>query len=172
VDTQTLITGTASFESIHDKLRCVPQYAGKASIRLQEVPTQVLLPLCLFVRSYRLEPVRQLIRLYRQAGIALFEGVWVEQKGSLRLLLPPIIEAHEGQHIIIDGLHRIHEMRLVQQPAVRVVVISGVAQPVPADVVAWSEVQMTDQELPRAQKFRNLDESRFREINRYIDDFH
>jgi len=71
--------------------------------------------------------------------------------------------------VIIDGLHRAYHAKRSDIPAIQVVVIEGALPPLPADVLEWDEVILTDLRLPRWEKFRNFNESMFRKVKQWID---
>ena len=71
--------------------------------------------------------------------------------------------------MIIDGLHRLFEAARTGRRSVSVVVLRGGLQRLPADTLRWEEVSLTDHKTSRDAKFRNLDDSVFRPIHKYID---
>ncbi len=157
---------------IRGSISKLPHYSHDVTIHFEQVGLDLLKPLCLFVRTYRLTEVRDLVQTFKDKGITLFNGVWLKSDtGDKRLLPPPVIEVHNNNHVIIDGLHRVYEARCKNIPSLYIAVIRGNLPPLPADILEWSDVQETDKKMSRQEKFRNLNEANFREINKYIDDY-
>lgn len=173
--TEPLTVRPATWDDVERKVRRVPQYADAARVRLTEetVDPVRLRPLCRLARTYRLDGVRQLMAACDAAGVTLFRGVWLTAVGSPeRLVPPPLIEEHGGLLVIIDGLHRLYEAMQTGRGKVTVAVLRGELQRLPADVLTWDEVSLIDRHTLRAEKFRNLDESVFRQIHEHIDERH
>ena len=162
----------AAWADVERRIRCVPEYADENRVQLAEevVALTSLHPLCRLARSYRLVAVTQLIAVYDAAGLPLFSGVWLTSDiEPARLISPPVIEEHTGRLVIIDGLHRLFEAARTGRRSVSVVVLRGGLQRLPADTLRWEEVSLTDHKTSRDAKFRNLDDSVFRPIHKYID---
>jgi hypothetical protein len=163
----------ANWAETETKLRRIPQYRDEGAVRVQLacVPPEDVRPMCLLVRAYRLGPVEELMAACRHHAVELFRGVWVRGARAHDVLIPPpIVEVHAGRKVIVDGLHRLYCALRLGLPAVWVALVSGVAQELPADVVAWEEVKITERRTSRWEKFRNLDETLFREVKRWIDE--
>lgn len=168
-----LLLRPATWAQVEQKIRLVPQYRDPGRVSLQPVHVRPAdtSPLCLLARVHRLERVVDLIAAYQEQSIPLFEGVWAQPGDGRRFLIaPPILELHRDRRVIIDGIHRLFGCLTRAPEPVLVAVVSGVKQELPADIVDWSQVTLTDRQTERREKFRNLDEARFREINRWIDD--
>jgi len=156
-----------------ETVRRVPHYSGQVSIEKQWINPALSRPICLFVRTYRLSEVKQLVASYAEYQIPLFESAWLSKDDApRRMLLPPILEVHQDQCVVIDGHHRIYEAIQQHQSAILVLIIKGQLDKLPADVLSWDEVAITNQRLPRELKFRNFRSSNFRLINELIDSFH
>ncbi len=172
MESNTTLDSDVDWLLVKKKIKQLSQYSGNVSINFEKVNVNQLRPLCLFVRTYRLQSVQKLISLYENFPLRLFESAWIEKEGSVKgILVPPIIEVHNDEFVIIDGLHRLFEVFRTKRPNIYTVVIRGNLDKLPADILTWSEVQMTDRTMTRSEKFRNLDEANFRQINQYIDDF-
>lgn len=162
----------AEWSEVLRKIRCIPQYRDSLAVTITETrlsPAQ-LLPLCRYVRIHRLEKVEKLVEAYQAASLQQFEGAWILRDDRDVLLVPPIIEVHHQRNVIIDGLHRVFLGRQSKIALLTVAVVRGDLSPLPADVLSWSEVELTSERVPRSTKFRNLDEANFRDVRQYIDE--
>jgi len=167
----TQILWPIEWKHVEVAIRKVPQYQENVSLEYIIVSPNSLRPLCLYVRTYRLIEVRAFLTRLVPLGIPLFDGVvTISSDGTKRLIPPPIVEQHGKHLVIIDGLHRVYESIQTKQDQIKVALVRGELEKLPADMLKWEEVSVTDQKLPRTKKFRNLDESRFRHINRFIDE--
>lgn len=160
------------WNDVIEKIQRIPQYRSEVSINLVTHSPEKLHPLCLFVRSYRLAKTKELVAAYDAKGVPLFRPVHItSDNGNIRMLLPPIIEVNNDKRVIIDGLHRIYECVQLKRPEIHVIQIEGKLEPLPADVLDWQDVSITDLRLPRELKFRNFRSEYFRPINAIIDEF-
>ena len=169
----TISQNSVKWSTVRSKIQTIPQYTSNVSIQQENIALSRVYPLCLWIRQSRLAHVARLAVAYQDNDIPYFRAVKVLQSEGVeeRLLIPPIIETHEDKFVIIDGHHRIYHLRQLGFASVYVVIIGDVRDPLPAEVLDWTEVGITDQVLPRDRKFRNLKNEYFRHINRYIDEF-
>jgi hypothetical protein len=161
----------ACWSEIEPLLRAVPQYRNSSTVSIQPMLVRLedLRPLCRLVRTYRLSRVEEQVAAYRAQGLELFQGAWARQEeGVEALVTPPIVESHGQHRAIIGGLHRLYCAHRLRLQEVWVALVGGGLEELPADVLEWSDLEITDRHVPRSAKFRNLDETKFRELKRWI----
>lgn len=162
----------AAWAEVESKIRTVPEYAdlGSVVVRPERVAPNWLRPLCRYVRTRRLAEIQKLVAAFDRQTIPLFEGVRIGRPESEEFLLPPpIVEIHRNQPVIIDGLHRVFECLKSGRPEVVVALLHGSLPDLPADVLVWSDVELTGKKLPRGEKFQNFNPANFRSIKHFID---
>ncbi|MBI2624822.1 MAG: hypothetical protein HYW70_00580 [Candidatus Nealsonbacteria bacterium] len=67
---------------------------------------------------------------------------------SMALYLPPIVERHRKDLVVMDGIHRNYITKQIK-PMINSIVVSGVSHPFPCDLMPWSSIKVIDlQEKP------------------------
>lgn len=165
-----------SWPATEARIRRVPQYAGRrVSISPDQVYPDDVSPLCLYVRSERIDDVYLLAKSMLYHRLSPFEPVVVRSDSGSHLLVPPIIERREGsRYVLINGLHRLFAARqMFPRRPLDVVVVEGVADPLPADPIPWDRVEVRKADnLPgaRADLFVNFRPDHFRPIREHVDE--
>jgi len=91
-------------------------------------------------------------------------GLDAEGRKALAFYIPPIIEIHGQQAVLIDGIHR---SRLCggAGTTVNAVHISYVDAPLPFDPITWDDVRIMDEKPPVAERYKNLRKEYFRDLS-------
>lgn len=76
--------------------------------------------------------------------------------------LPPIIEMHNGNHCLIDGVHR-NYVTMSIGTTIESIIISGTLPP-PCDFSPWDKINIVEEKPPRELRFRNLLTYNFRNL--------
>lgn len=147
-------------------IRQVSHYCQAASIRQEELPIDLIRPICRLARTYRLERARHLLRAYDRSDVVPYAGVFASTSGTTkRLIVPPIVEIHGEEHVLIDGLHRTLLASDAGRREMVVVCITGNLPPLPGDPLNWESIQTISHHTPREAKFENYRPEHFRRIS-------
>jgi hypothetical protein len=130
----------SSWEDVAPFVRLVPQYRSLQAIALSVIATHEIRSLAKFVGLERLAFAEALYDQMMHEGILPFRPILAEVGGLVRLVVPPVVEIHQGIPILVDGTHRIWTARKNGLHEVSVVSISGVGLPLPSRIVAWEDV--------------------------------
>jgi len=120
-----------SLDSLSGKLRLVRQYSPEnVLISLEEVTPTFCKPLRMIINPQRLVGTECLFQLFIELSIRPYQPVKLTSELEQKIqgdfpqhsykpndispfyIVPPIIEVHEGDHCIIDGLHRMYIAKL------------------------------------------------------------
>src|SRR4051812_22818105 len=112
----------ATWAETQDKVRLIPQYATLLNIRLTLVRTDAILSLAQFVNSGRLAFTEALYTQMIETGLPLFKPIVVRVGPLTRLVVPPVVEDHDGRLVLVDGTHRVWFARGRLMPTIEIVV--------------------------------------------------
>jgi hypothetical protein len=130
----------ASWEEVEPLVRLVPQYRVLQGVVLSVIATQEIQSLAKFVGRERSAFADSLCDQMIRAGITPFLPIVAEVGQLIRLVVPPVVEMHQGLPVLVDGTHRIWAARRRGLPEVFVVLIGGIDLPLPSRVVSWESV--------------------------------
>ena len=91
-------------------------------------------------------------------------GVDQEGNKAIAFYIPPIVEIHGLDAVLVDGIHRCYITGRVGA-TVTSVHITGVAAPLPFDVIPWAESKTVDEKPTIEERYKNLDRSLFRDLS-------
>lgn len=77
--------------------------------------------------------------------------------------LPPIVEQHDSDMILLDGIHRFFLM-LRSGTTIEAVVVYGVEWPFPASTRNWSTIRTVEDKPPPDERFFSLRPDLFRDV--------
>ena len=77
--------------------------------------------------------------------------------------VPPIVEATNGNLLLLDGIHRNYSA-LQAGMAIESVVLKGVIEPLPFGTRCWSTIEEVDEKPPPAGRFHDLRREQFRDL--------
>ena len=159
-------------KAIAGLLRTVPHYAKIASdhVDLKQVTIGKLYAAGKYVKSRRIARISGIIEGYKRYGIELLKPCRLTTCRSERLLLPPIVEEHEGKLVVIDGHHRIWSaVTKYQMKEVWCIVLTGLTG-LPGEPLPFADQQVSSDELDRENVFIGYNAANFRDI--YLLDAH
>ena len=112
---------------------------------------------------------QELFKKYITKGISYMPPVKVygrDSKGNkaISIYLPPIIEQREEGDVLLDGTHRSYICKSVGS-SIYAVHIRGVETKYPTTPVTWDECQTHKIKPPKNIRYKNLDETVFRDLN-------
>lgn len=146
------------------RIRLIPQYRCLRDIELARVQTESILSLAQFINTRRLSFAEALAAKVVAAGIPLFRPVVVRIGDLTRLVIPPVVEEHEGQLVLFDGTHRVWVARYKGMPNIDVVVVRGVGLPLPSKPVSWERVTQRDDKYTTEENLVAFDRTLFRPV--------
>ena len=80
--------------------------------------------------------------------------------------LPPLVEAHTGRVLLLDGTHRSFLVKSIGT-TVEAIMIRGVTAPFPCEPQEWADVSKVDVKPPKHERFIGLKPDYFRDV-KYI----
>lgn len=127
-------------EDLIERLRNVRFYE-RAQIQIKNISISDTRPVSSFVVRYKLNQVLEVIRLYEDNGWALFRpaGILLEN-GMTSLIVPPIVEEHDGQLYVAEGHSRLYALAQRGQETARVVIVRDVSADLPMQPTRWRNV--------------------------------
>jgi hypothetical protein len=140
------------------------------NIAFAPVALETVKPLSATVQQRRLARTHSLLSEMQRAGIKSFTAMAAHQpraRDPWRLILPPVVEAHGGLHIIIDGVHRIHTARRTLASA-QLLIVSNVPEPLPCTVKEWAELNTVTRYLPPEEMIGRHDPLLLRPVARQL----
>ena len=146
------------------RVRSIPQYTFLCDIRLARVQTDSILSLAQFINTRRLLFAEALSAKILTAGIPLFRPVVVRVGHLTRLVVPPVVEEHEGQLVLVDGTHRVWLARYKALPNIEIVVVRGVELPLPSKLVSWERITQRDDKYTTEENLVAFDRTLFRPV--------
>ncbi len=91
-------------------------------------------------------------------------GQTATQEKALALLIPPLIEHHQNQGILIDGTHRSYICANLGIP-IRGIHIYDINSPPPFIPAKWEEVKQVEIKPPKEQRYKQLIPELFRDLS-------
>jgi hypothetical protein len=116
-----------------------------ATVTLERVKIDVLVPLSKYVLEEQLQQVRALRNVLNESGVDLFNlecGIAWPFDEDPRAIAPPVVEQWDEALLLVDGLHRVWTAREQGLSEVTCVVISGVTLPLVPLPSAWTDIKV------------------------------
>lgn len=102
---------------------------------------------------------------YRDQGVIEFlPSVYISRRGR-GLLLPPILEAHDGKLVVVDGTHRLFELHAKQQQTGAYCLVVRNRPRLPCTPVPFTDVRMWPGNLTREKMFKEYEPSWYRNFS-------
>lgn len=134
-----------SNEEIITRLKTVRFY-NHAQISMQEVHISDTRPVSRFIPRFKYYQVQEIIRLYQEKGWALFRpSGFVLASGKTSILVPPVLEEHEGVLYVAEGHTRLYAMLESGQKTIFAIVVRGVSTSLPMEPTTWGKVTLVDE---------------------------
>lgn len=100
---------------------------------------------------------------FAKKGAMIILGETAEGERAISHYLPPIVEWHEGRHVLMDGMHRCYSAMRIGT-TVEIIKICEPVQDFPCDAKKWTEVRLVDKKPPKDQRFFGLKPHLFRDL--------
>jgi hypothetical protein len=138
-------------------------------VSIENVPTDRLVSLTLFIREYKYRQMRHMIKLYRDLGLPLFDpaAVLLNTQAS-SIVTPPVVEESGGEFILIEGSTRATFCRDEGVSQMKCVVIRGVKDALPSEPVPFRQVRVVGRTLGPEQRYKHFNYAHFRSIERSV----
>lgn len=153
-----------SWETTIDLIRLVPQYATLTGIHLTQLPLSVIESTARFVRSPRLNFAFAILHQMLNSHIEPFCPIIVRCSQGKRIVVPPVVEEHDGRFFLLDGTHRIWIARQLGLTNVLIIQISGLDLPLPSKPFLWENMTIREDHYTTEENLIDLDRSLFRPI--------
>lgn len=148
------------------RLRKVSQYSKSGvDITFESIRVADLLSLANYVREYKYNQIRSLVGLYREKNISLFEPAAVVLTGSHKsIVTPPVVEASGSRYVLIEGSTRATFLRDQGEERIACVVVRGVRDALPSDLVDFSKVRVVARKFDAEFRYAGFNYTLFRHI--------
>ncbi len=95
----------------------------------------------------------------------LVYGEDIHKNPRIAIYIPPLIEVHGKDTILIDGTHRAYLCSKVGTTTLAVY-IQGNLPPLPFEPINWEEIQITERKPPIKERYKNLNQRLFRDLRK------
>ncbi len=129
---------------LFERLKRVRAYTT-AQFERKDVIIEDLRPVATQVVRYKLAQVDHLLRLYEEKGWLFFRtcGIML-RNGEVSLLIPPVLEEHDGDLCVTEGHTRLFRLRQRGEKKVSAVVVRSVVDRLPSPPSRWAAVEVAD----------------------------
>jgi len=86
-----------------------------------------------------------------------------EGKKAIAFYIPPFVEVHGNNAVIVDGIHRSYICGGAET-TINAVHIYGVEIPLPFDPLSWEETKVVKEKPPIEERYKNLKREFFRDL--------
>jgi len=125
---------------IYERLKKIRFYKD-ATFSFEEVNIEDTHPISTSVQAVKVDQANALISLFKKHHWRLFEPAVVQlANGDKSLLVPPVVEEHEGTLVITEGHSRLFTLRQEGYKKVYVVVVRGVSEQPAQNPINWNKV--------------------------------
>jgi hypothetical protein len=136
-----------------------------ANVTLRTLSLAALHSCCRTVKAPKLARTTALLSGFKQFKLDPFESCRLEHEETRTLLLPPIVEEQaDGRLVVIDGMHRLHQLSTHTDAQEALCLVITGAGPLSSDPIPFREVRVSPVKLPRAENFPNYRHEYFRDI--------
>lgn len=149
--------GTFEFNFSGDSATLLYQEAVMCLVKLN--PSKVI-PLSYYVLKPKMEMIKWLHNILANSQIDLLrldETVYsldLSWREGIARLSPPIVEVHDGQLLLVDGLHRFLYAKQIRYPFVTPIEIVGAFANLPCLPLAWEKICEITEVPPLNEKRR------------------
>lgn len=125
-----------------DKLKGVRFYRD-AEVSFEDISIKDVRPISMVIEVYKLQQVRRLISYFKRHQWSLFEPAAIKLKnGNESMIVPPVIEEHDGELVIAEGHTRLYAMRENGARSVKALIVRGVDTEPAAKPRSWRSVRV------------------------------
>jgi hypothetical protein len=154
-------------EHLIELLRLVPHYRGlkRAAVDVADVDVDQLLASCLYVKQPKLASIGPIMSAFSDQQVPEFRTVLCIRPNQSSLLLPPILEEHDGKLVVVDGTHRLFHLFAIQQRSRAMCVVVSGAPELPGRPIPFREVKSYPRKLRREEIFIGYVDSYYRNFD-------
>lgn len=148
-------------------LHHVPHYNHLqiSDIKIQTIQIHNLWSPCRFVKESKIARTKHLIDAYETQGMQFFEAVKYYSSHHQSVLLPPIIENHNGKYVVVDGMHRLYCHFVCRGYADAIcLVIQNAKHDLPGKCISFDQVSIIPRKVSRKESFIDYQPELFRNI--------
>lgn len=150
--------------AIEREVKKLPQYQ-QAKISIRSVKIANLKPLHRFIDSQEYKDIDTLASRMKKHDISLWDGVAVSSATSIKQICPPIIEIHNNESIILDGLGRVYYSRLKDEREMIACVIENVSEPLVGEPWTWDKIQIIkSSDYKKTENFQKFNATYWRDF--------
>lgn len=132
-------------EELISRMKSIRFY-GSASIKFEDVLVDDVYPVSNYVVKFKLVQILELMRIYKEKGWELFHPCAIKLKnGNESIVIPPVIEEHDGKLYIAEGHSRFYILRQKGMKTVKAIVVRGVVKDLPLKPTTWKKVEVVDE---------------------------
>ncbi|MBI2668549.1 hypothetical protein HYX14_01775 [Candidatus Woesearchaeota archaeon] len=115
-----------------------------------------------------MEAMRGVFSSYVTAGVSQMPPAQIfgeddAGKKVMAFYIPPIVEQHDGLHVLLDGIHRSYICSSVGS-TVNAIHVRRVNAPLPFNPICWKDVRVVTEKPPVAERYLNLRQEYFRDL--------
>jgi len=153
---------------IHDLLvaATIQQYGdiARSDIAERSFTVDELWSTCRYVKQNKLNGLRAIVTAYNDRGLEPFVPAACVSNTKASLLLPPLVEEHEGKFVIVDGMHRAFNHLIIDRsPEIQCITVSC-RTGLPSRPIQFKDVAVVPTKRPRIVNFDQYDATQFRRI--------
>ena len=156
---------TGDWHDVERELKRLPQYKNaRMSIRMVKLAN--LKPLHRFIDEREYVRIQDLSKRFQRHNIPLWNVVTVHSSISKKTICPPIVEIHNNDWIVFDGLARVYHSRQDGSTDLVACVIENVNKPPSGAVWTWNQVQVvTQSDYTKDENFQDYNASFWRDYD-------
>ena len=141
-----------------EALKQVDKYGAlsRESVAFEYVPLDALSASCTYVREDKLLDLEPVFQQYAEQQVPVFAPCTRWSTKLKTILLPPIVERHDSQLVVVEGSHRIWHLQQGRAVSTAMVLVLSGCPPLPGLPVAHAEVTLSPTRRPRAEVFREF----------------
>jgi hypothetical protein len=150
---------------VESALRQTRQY-NRAKLDLRTVKMANLKPLHRFIDAVEYGRVQQLAEKMVLHKLPLWSIAKLQAPASDKVICPPIIEIHDGDLLITDGLARVYYSRQKGSAEIVAYVIVGVSEPPVGSAWTWDKIEIVEHtNYSKQENFQNFNAQYWRELD-------
>lgn len=162
-DSTVLYTG--EWNQVKRELKRLPQYQ-QAEVSLRSAKIANLKPLHRFIDAQELRNIENLAVKLQAHNIPLWSLVSIHSGISQKSICPPIVEIHNGEWILLDGLARTYYAKQCGLADIVACVVENVSESVSGDPWDWDSVQIVENSnYSKSENFRDFNSAHWRSFD-------
>jgi predicted acylesterase/phospholipase RssA len=161
---------TDGHDLLISRIRSIAQYSkAGVDINIENIEISNLVSLTRFVREYKYQQIRHLIKLYQDTATPIFSPAAVAlATGESSIVTPPVVEESGGKFILVEGSTRATFCRDEGVPKFKCIVVRGVKDPLPSTPIPFNQVRVVGRTLDASHRYEHFNYAHFRSIERAV----